>query len=156
MEKNKKVYVIPCSGIGKPIGSVSRDSVYEVLNKKPDKSETMCLALLTSGDSDSVSKIKKNYVITLDGCAKQCAKKNVEAFGKIPDKNYMILKFAAGNPDKKPAGLIDIGEGGRALSKTISDIIVKDIDNLTDREKSINAKESDNNKIQLKPELDLI
>ena len=42
----------------------------------------------------------------------------------------MILKFAAANPDKKPQGLIDIGDGGKALVDTISDTIAKDVDSL--------------------------
>ena len=150
--ERKKVYLIPCSGIGKPIGTVSRNTVYETIIKRPDESDTVCLALLTSGDDEAMEKIKNNYCITLDGCAKQCARKNIEALGKTPDKSYMILKFAASNPDKKPAGLIDIGEGGRALSKTISDVIVKDIDELVKNDN----KESNNEKIKLKSELQTI
>ena len=95
-----------------------------------DKAETVCLALLTSQDKETIEKVKNNYVITLDGCARHCAKKNVEQCGKIPDKSYMILKFAAANPDKKPQGIIDIGDSGKALVDTISDTIVKDVEDL--------------------------
>ncbi|MCL5772357.1 MAG: putative zinc-binding protein [Actinobacteria bacterium] len=132
---NKKVIVIPCSGIGKPIGTVSREVAYEIMRLKPDTAETVCLAALTSGDEESIKKIKDNYVITLDGCAKHCAQKNTQAYGKEPDKNYMILKFAAQNPDKKPEGIIDIGKGGRELVKTISEKIVSDIDEIKQNEK---------------------
>ena len=128
MNNDKKVIVIPCSGIGKPIGTVSREITYEVIeNLAKDKTETVCLALLTSGDEETIAKVKNNYVLTLDGCAKHCAKKNTEECGKVPDKSYMILKFAAANPDKRPQGLIDIGESGKALVDTISDTIVKDV-----------------------------
>jgi uncharacterized metal-binding protein len=128
---DKKVLVIPCSGIGKPIGTVSRETAYEIVeNLRKGKAETVCLALLTSQDKETIEKVKNNYCITLDGCARHCAKKNTEQCGKVPDKSYMILKFAAANPDKKPQGLIDIGDGGKALVDTISDTIVKDIDSL--------------------------
>jgi len=128
VNNDKKVIVIPCSGIGKPIGTVSREITYEVIeNLAKDKTETVCLALLTSGDEETIAKVKNNYVLTLDGCAKHCAKKNTEECGKVPDKSYMILKFAAANPDKRPQGLIDIGESGKALVDTISDTIVKDV-----------------------------
>ena len=131
MTSNKKVLIIPCSGIGKPIGTVSRETTYEVIeNLSKGKAETVCLALLTSQDKETMDKVKNNYVITLDGCAKHCAKKNTEQCGKIPDKNYMILKFAAANPDKKPQGIIDIGKSGKALVGTIADTIVKDVDSL--------------------------
>jgi uncharacterized metal-binding protein len=127
---DKKVVVIPCSGIGKPIGTVSRETAYEVMKLRPDTAETVCLAALTSGDEETIKKIKDNYVITLDGCAKHCAQKNTQAYGKEPDRNYMILKFAAQNPDKKPEGIIDIGKSGRELVKTISEKIVSDIDEI--------------------------
>jgi len=128
---DKKVLVIPCSGIGKPIGTVSRETTYEIVeNLAKGKAETVCLALLTSQDEETIDKVKNNYCITLDGCARHCAKKNTEQCGKIPDKSYMILKFAAANPDKKPQGLIDIGDGGKALVDTISDTIAKDVDSL--------------------------
>ena len=127
----KKVVVVPCSGIGKPIGTVSRETTYEIVeNLKETKTETICLALLTSGDEKTIDKLKNNYCITIDGCAKHCAQKNVESCGKIPDKNYMILKFAAANPDKKPEGIIDIGEGGRALVDTTANEIIKDMSGL--------------------------
>jgi uncharacterized metal-binding protein len=128
---DKKVLIIPCSGIGKPIGTVSRETTYEIIeNLSKGKAETVCLALLTSQDKETMDKVKNNYVITLDGCAKHCAKKNTEQCGKIPDKNYMILKFAAANPDKKPQGIIDIGKSGKALVETIADTIVKDVNSL--------------------------
>ena len=131
MASDKKVLIIPCSGIGKPIGTVSRETTYEIVeNLAKSKAETVCLALLTSQDKETIDKVKNNYVITLDGCARHCAKKNTEQCGKIPDKSYMILKFAAANPDKKPQGLIDIGDGGKALVDTISDTIAKDVETL--------------------------
>ena len=131
MRHDKKVIVIPCSGIGKPIGTVSRETAYKVIeNLSKDKAETVCLALLTSQDKETIEKIKNNYCITLDGCARYCAKKNVEQYGKVPDKSYMILKFAAANTDKKPQGIVDIGESGRALVDTISDTIAKDVETL--------------------------
>ena len=132
---SKKVVVIPCSGIGKPIGTVSRETAYEVVRLRSDIAETACLASLTSGDKEAIKKIKNNYCITLDGCAKHCALKNTEACGKTPEKSYMILKFAAENRDMKPEGMVDIGEGGRALVKTISKKIISDMDEILQDEK---------------------
>ncbi|MCE5330298.1 putative zinc-binding protein [bacterium] len=139
---DKKVLVIPCSGIGKPIGTVSRETAYKIVeNLRKEKCQTICLALLTSGDKETIDKVKKNYCITIDGCAKHCAKKNVEACNKTPDKSYMILKFAAANPDKKPEGIIDIGNGGRKLVNTIASQIAKDIDKLTKNKVEVSVNE---------------
>ena len=132
--EGKKVVVIPCSGIGKSIGTVSRETAYEVMRLRPDVSETACLAALTSGDEETIIKVNDNYVITLDGCAKHCAQKNTQVYGKEPDKSYMILKFAARNHDKKPEGIADIGKGGHELVKTIAEKIVSDIDEIKQNE----------------------
>jgi uncharacterized metal-binding protein len=110
------------------------------MKQRPDVAETVCLALLTSGDEETIKKMNDNYVITLDGCAKHCAQKNAQACGKEPDKNYMILKFAAQNPDKKPEGIVDTGKGGRELVKTISEKIVSDIDELKQNEKKLDVR----------------
>lgn len=141
MNRDKKVIVIPCSGIGKPIGTVSREATYELIeNKAKGRAETVCLAALTAGDKETIDKVKDNYVITLDGCGRRCAQKNVEEYGKAPDKSHLLLKFAASNPDKKPQGIIDIGKGGKALADTIVDTVLKDIDDLLDGKKSIEEK----------------
>lgn len=127
---SREVLVIPCSGIGKPIGTVARETAYKIIESLENKkAQTVCLALLTSGDKETIGRLKDNYCITLDGCAKHCSRKNVEASGRNPDKSYMILKFAASNPDKKPENILDIGEGGRALVDTIAGAIIKEIKN---------------------------
>jgi uncharacterized metal-binding protein len=131
MMESKKVLMIPCSGIGKPIGSVGRDATYEIIeNLRPGDADTICLASLTLGEDEVKRKVTSNYCITLDGCPMECAKKNVEALGKKPDKSYRIIDFFKDNPGKKPSGIVDIGEGGRELSKSIADAIVKDVDDL--------------------------
>ena len=128
---DKKVLIIPCSGIGKSLGSVGRDVTYEVIeNIKSDKTDTVCLAMLTMGDEEAKKKITSNYCISLDGCPKECAKENIEALGKEPEKSYRIIDFFKNNPGKKPQGIVDIGEGGRALSKSIAKVISEDVDDL--------------------------
>jgi uncharacterized metal-binding protein len=133
--ESKKVVIIPCSGIGKPIGTVSRETAYEVMRLRPDIAQTVCLASLTSGDEENIKKVNDNFVITLDGCAKYCAQKNTQACGKEPDKSYVMLKFAAQNPDKKPESIIDVGKGGRGLVKIISEKIISDIDEIKQNKK---------------------
>ena len=51
----KKVIIIPCSGIGKAFGSISRDGTYEIVdNLRKDVTQTLCLASLVSGDEESL------------------------------------------------------------------------------------------------------
>jgi uncharacterized metal-binding protein len=77
-----EVLVIPCSGIGKVHGLISREAVYHVTDRLlPGKTNTVCLALLVTGDPETVRKVQQTPCITLDGCPKLCAYKNVNLSG---------------------------------------------------------------------------
>jgi uncharacterized metal-binding protein len=81
-DRTPEVLVIPCSGVGKVHGLISREAVCEVADRLlPEKADTVCLALLVSGDEETAQKVKRLPCITLDGCPKLCAYKNVELSG---------------------------------------------------------------------------
>ena len=66
-----QVPVVPCSGIGKVHGLISRETVYHVTDRlMPDQADTVCLALLVTGDPETRQKVQKTPCITLDGCPK--------------------------------------------------------------------------------------
>jgi uncharacterized metal-binding protein len=74
-----QVLVVPCSGIGKVHGLISREAVYEVTDKRmPGRAETVCLALLVTGDDLAQQQVRTHPCIAVDGCPKLCAKKNIE------------------------------------------------------------------------------
>ena len=76
------VLVIPCSGIGKVHGLLSREATYLVTDElAPEGTDTLCLALLVKGDADAVAKVQTHKCITIDGCGKACAEKNVQMAG---------------------------------------------------------------------------
>ncbi len=99
MSPAKKVIVIPCSGIGKAFGSVSREATFEVVeNLQKEKSETVCLALIVSGDKDARKLVRENKCITIDGCPMQCAEKNVRlAGGNIAGRFRVVDTFKKNN-----------------------------------------------------------
>jgi uncharacterized metal-binding protein len=84
-EPTEQVLLIPCSGIGKVFGLLSREVVYRVTDALlPNHANTVCLALLVSGESETRQKVQQTPCITVDGCPKLCAFKNVElAGGKV-------------------------------------------------------------------------
>jgi uncharacterized metal-binding protein len=83
--QTQKILVIPCSGVGKVHGLMSREAAYCVVDRLlPERADTVCLALLVSGDAETLRKVRQTPCITLDGCPKLCAYKNVErSSGKI-------------------------------------------------------------------------
>ena len=76
--QNATILVIPCSGIGKVHGLISREAAYRVTDAVASgAADTVCLALLVTGDAETRQKGQQTPCITVDGCPKLCAWKNV-------------------------------------------------------------------------------
>ena len=108
-----QVLVVPCSGIGKVQGLLSREAAYKVTDELlSGRSDTVCLALLVSGDADTRAKVRKHFCITVDGCPKLCAEKNVELSGgkvALGIRVYDALKRHRGAQFGSPTTLSDAG-----------------------------------------------
>ncbi|WP_392889298.1 putative zinc-binding protein [Eubacterium limosum] len=89
-----KVKIIPCSGIGKVLGLIARESALKVTGELlPETTESMCLAHIVTGDDEVVAKIEGQPCITIDGCAKCCAQKSVEAAGGNIRNKHRVIDF---------------------------------------------------------------
>ncbi|MGB9803772.1 MAG: putative zinc-binding protein [Caldanaerobacter sp.] len=87
-----KVMVIPCSGIGKVMGLVAREAALKVTTELcPDEAETLCLAHIVTGDKEVRDKIEGASCISIDGCPKLCAAKNVEMAGGIIKRGFRTV-----------------------------------------------------------------
>ena len=96
------VLVIPCSGIGKVHGLMSREATYLVTDElAPARTDTLCLALLVKGDSEAVAAVRSHACITIDGCAKACAEKNVAMAGGRVAKAVQVAEAFKEPPWRK-------------------------------------------------------
>lgn len=87
-----KVKVIPCSGIGKVFGLMARETALKVTNElKANDTEILCLGHIVTGDADAKEKIKGCSCITVDGCPKLCASKNVSLAGGLVKAQYRTI-----------------------------------------------------------------
>lgn len=123
MSKPRKFNIIPCSGIGKPLGSVSRLAAYYMQeDDHRDQTTLIPLALLVLGDEDTNQLVKTNPSITLDGCQKQCAKKMVgECGGKIASE-MVILDIYKDHKELKPEGIAELNSAGQQLARVVADL----------------------------------
>ncbi len=125
-KKRSKYIIIPCSGIGKALGTITRRATYIVTEEMlPNDTDSICLPLLTIKDEETVRKIRQNPCITVDGCVAQCAKKNVEHHqGKLKG-SIKILDVIKENPKLKPGTVLDIGPDGEKLARKAAEKLVK-------------------------------
>lgn len=129
--ENRKVIVVPCSGIGKSLGTVGRVATYRVVEQmRPEKTRTVCLALLTMGEADALRLVRENPCIAVDGCPAQCSKKNIEAsMGKLAH-NVVVTDFLRKNRSLKPDGVIELNDQGDKLAKIIAEALSEKVDEI--------------------------
>jgi uncharacterized metal-binding protein len=127
----KKVVIIPCSGIGKAFGSISRDATYEVVeNLRKDVTQTLCLALLVSGDEESLQLVRNNRCITVDGCPLQCAEKNVKLASGNLAGSLRVVDVYKENRHLKPRGVTFLDNDGQQMALALAARIAYKVDDL--------------------------
>jgi uncharacterized metal-binding protein len=119
---NKKpVLVIPCSGIGKVHGLISREAAYLAIDElAPGKTETLCLGLLVKRDAEAVSAVETQPCITIDGCPKACAEKNVRMAGGRSLKAVQVTEAFKKHRGAKPGDATQLTEDGWAIARDVA------------------------------------
>ena len=117
--------VVPCSGIGKVHGLISREAAYLATDElAPQQTDTLCLALLVKGDSDAVAAVRNHACITIDGCAKACAQKNVEMAGGRVAKAIQVAEAFKNYRGAKPGNATVLTDEGWAITRDIAADVV--------------------------------
>jgi uncharacterized metal-binding protein len=112
----KPVLVIPCSGIGKVHGLLTREATYLAIDEMaPEQTDTICLALLVKGDSEA---------ITIDGCPKACAEINVKIAGGNPVKAIQITETLKEHHGAKPGSPTELTDEGWVIAREIAAMVV--------------------------------
>jgi len=127
----ERVIIIPCSGIGKAFGSVSREAAYVVTEElRPACTETVCLSLLTLGDEDARHRVRKHPTITIDGCPTGCARVNVEQAGAAPAVAFRVFDVFRRHKELRVRSVSDIGEAGGELARILAGDVAAKVDEL--------------------------
>ena len=128
---DKKVKVIPCSGIGKVFGLMAREAVLKtVFELCPEQSERVCLAYIVTGDKEVKEKIEGFDCITVDGCPKMCASKNVSIAGGIVVEEMKVLDTVKEHKGKKFGSPTQLNDDGEVVISEIADKIAKKINEI--------------------------
>ncbi len=131
MTDAKKVAIVPCSGIGKPYGTVSREAAYQVTeDDRPETTELIPLALLVLGDEASRTALAEYQAITLDGCKLACATKMVQECGGKVAREIAVLDVYRRYRDFKPQGIAELNEAGLKLADALAKEVDAEVDEL--------------------------
>jgi uncharacterized metal-binding protein len=131
MSDEKKFIIVPCSGIGKTYGSVTRETAYDLTEDlRPADTRLVALSMLVLGDESARADVAGNQAITIDGCKLACASKMVRDSGGTVAKEYAVLDAYRRHKAFKPAGIAELNEGGIQLAHALADEIAAEIDQL--------------------------
>lgn len=131
MADPKKIIIVPCSGIGKPYGTVSREAAYEVIDDlRPAQTRLVPLALLVLGDEESRAVVAECPAITIDGCKLACAAKMVQQSGGTVAQEIAVLDVYRSHKDLKPQGIAELNEGGQKLAHVLAEEVATLVDGI--------------------------
>ena len=131
MTEERKIAIVPCSGIGKTYGTVSREAAYELTEEiRPNQTRLVPLSLLVLGDEDARRAVSDSPAITIDGCKLACATKMVEESGGEVAHEFAVLDSYRRHRDLKPRGIAELNETGEQLVSALAGEIAEIVDNL--------------------------
>ena len=130
-DRRRKVVIVPCSGIGKPYGTVSREAAYEVTEDlRPDDTQLVALSLLVLGDEEACVAVAGSPAVTIDGCKLACATKMVQESGGTVAQDFAVLEAYRRHRQFKPQGIAELNEDGQNLARVLAEEVAAAVDNL--------------------------
>jgi uncharacterized metal-binding protein len=132
MTDGQKVVIVPCSGIGKSYGTVSREAAYDLVDElRPESAQLVALSLLVLGDEAARAAVAASPAVTIDGCKLACATKMVRESGGTVAQDFAVLDVYRRHRDLKPQGIAELNEGGQKLARALAEEVADVVDGLT-------------------------
>ena len=131
MTEERKIVIVPCSGIGKTYGTVSREAAYELTEEiRPNQTRLVPLSLLVLGDEEARGAVSNCLAITIDGCKLACATKMVQESGGDVAHEFAVLDSYRRHRNLKPRGIAELNKTGEQLVSVLAGEIAEVVDNL--------------------------
>lgn len=126
-----QVVVVPCSGIGKTYGTVSREAAYDLCEDlRPEATKLTALAKLVLGEEEARERVRACPAVTIDGCKLMCASKLVTLSGGRVAHEVAVLDVYRRHKDLKPEGIEELNEGGRKLARVLAEEVAEVVDEI--------------------------
>jgi uncharacterized metal-binding protein len=126
-----KALIIPCSGIGKTLGSVARESAFRVTEDlRPETSQLMPLSLLVLGEEETRNALASTPVVAIDGCTKSCAAKVAAERGGTVSQALQVSDAFKRHRGLKPDGVAQLNEAGLQLAQALAEEVANLVDQM--------------------------
>ena len=130
-DSKREVVVVPCSGIGKSFGSVTREAAYALCEDlRPEKTRLVALSKLVLGEAEAGNKVRSCPVIAIDGCKAKCAATLVRHNGGTNVREIDVLEVFRRHKDLKPDGIAELNPEGKQLARVLAEELQETVDQL--------------------------
>ena len=117
----EKVAIVACAGMDKALGSVTRVCAFKIIEKlRPSETVLICIPPLITDVKPFSELMKKNSIITIDGCAERCATK-IAAKSGAKIRGRVFVPQSVQKYNLKPNTASDIGTEGEKLAEKIAE-----------------------------------
>ncbi len=124
-----RVVVVPCSGIGKPFGTVSREAAYDLCEElRPGSTRLVALAKLVLGEEAARELVGRHPAVTIDGCKQMCASKMVKQSGGTVAHEVAVLDVFRRHKELKPEGIAELNAAGQKLARVLAEEVAASLD----------------------------
>ena len=138
--RQPRVVIVPCSGIGKTYGTVSREAAYELTeNIRPESTQLITLSLLVLGNEEAQDAVVNSKAVTIDGCKLACATKMVEQCGGDIAAEFAVLDIYRKHRKLKPRGIAELNQSGMQLAEVLANEVADIVDELDQSDASSNV-----------------
>jgi uncharacterized metal-binding protein len=127
----QRVVVVPCSGIGKSLGTVTREAAYELCDSlRPDSTRLVALSKLVLGDAEARQLVRTSPAVTIDGCKQMCASKLVKHNGGAVAREVAVFDAFRNHKQLKSEGIAELNSEGKQLARVLAEEIAQEIDEI--------------------------
>lgn len=130
-EAGAPVLIIPCSGIGKVQGLLSREATYLVVDElAPEATDTLCLALLVKEDQEALRRVRERPCIAVDGCAKACAQNSLQIAAGDLRASVQVAGVLGKHRGARPGDGSALTEEGWTIAREIAQALAEEVRSL--------------------------
>jgi len=138
-ERKEKILIIPCSGIGKPSGTISRLATYYIVEDLlPKETNTVCLPLLVIGDKNARQMVQQSPAIAVDGCYYKCATKGIQTSQGRLTASLNVLQLYRDYIHLEVKSVVDPGPEGEKFARIVAGKILGEIEKMR-RKKNVSV-----------------
>ena len=128
-DKEFKVAVVGCSGIGRLISTVVRQAVYMIERDRPDQVAVVSSGSLTGDVQEALDACRKYPLLLIDGCRPRCATaiaggKDLPVAGTVYAADVIAKHKLSLSGERRE----ELGEKGMAVARAIADEALEKID----------------------------